>query len=248
MDLWICGFVNGVLLGARVMMMVVKGEEDAFLSLAEALDLADLLGRDIQTGLGAELSSALETDNDRVRDVHIASDIDLDKQEVDGELLDLDVNGGLDLGRKGGSNLVRDLDRGLGCQLDGILDNVVSLELDTGSIVLGAALGDEGSKVGAQVGRELSLDLNIDFVADSGLDRGLEGGGELGTETEIDVDKTAGRERERRKESKQKRLSKQELSFCGASHAPFFPIGERLRRALSESTRGQTPTGESDKV
>jgi len=175
----------------RCGVMSGRGGGYSYLSLAEALDLADLLGRDVQAGLGAELSGTLEADNDRVGDVDIASDIDLDQPEVDGELLDLDVNGGLDLGRERGSDLVRDLDRGLCRQLDGILDNVVGLELDASSIVLGAALGDEGSKAGAQVGRELGLDLDIDFVADGGLDRGAESGRELGAETEIDVDKTA---------------------------------------------------------
>ena len=76
------------------------------LSFAEALDLADLLGRDIQAGLGAQISSALESDDNRVGDIDITSDINLDQEQVDRELLDLDINGGLDLGRERGGDLV----------------------------------------------------------------------------------------------------------------------------------------------
>ncbi|KAI8596365.1 hypothetical protein EDD21DRAFT_388476, partial [Dissophora ornata] len=161
-----------------------------FLCGANGLDLAGLLDRDVSTGAGAKAGSLLEAEDDGVAHINIASDVDLDQPQVDGELLDLDIDGRLDLDIELGRNLVSNLGRGLGRQLDSVLDNVLGLELDAGSIVVGAALGDDGSEVDAEVGRELSLDLSVDLGLDSGLDRGLEGSRQLGSKSKVDVNET----------------------------------------------------------
>jgi len=161
------------------------------LDRADGLDLADLLGANVGTGLGADTGSGLVLQSDRLGDLDITRDADLDQQQVDGELLDLGVNAGLDLDRQLGLDLGGNLDRGLGGELDGIRDNVLGLDLDAGSIVVGATLGDDGGNVSLQVGSELGLDLGIDLSLDRGLDRGLEGSRQLGTETEIKVNESA---------------------------------------------------------
>lgn len=158
---------------------------------ADGLDLADLLGADVGTGLGADTDSGLELQSKGLGDLDIARDTDLDQEQVDGELLDLGINAGLDLGRQLGLDLGRDLDRGLGGKLDGIRDNVLGLELDAGSILLGATLADDGGNVDLQVGGELGLDLGINLGLDGSLERGLEGRRQLGTETEIKVNESA---------------------------------------------------------
>ncbi|KAI9232144.1 MAG: hypothetical protein BYD32DRAFT_429070 [Podila humilis] len=158
------------------------------LSGADGADLGSLLGNNVSAGLDDEASSSLELNTDRVGDIDTSGDVNLDQDQVDGELLDLDVNGGLDLGLDLGSNLGRDLGRGLGGQLDGLLDNLLGLELNAGGILLGALLDDDGGNVNLQVSGELGLDLGIDLGLDSSLDGSGESSRELGTKTEVNVD------------------------------------------------------------
>ena len=161
------------------------------LSGADGADLGSLLGNNVSAGLDNEASGSLELDADRVGDIDTSGDVNLDQDQVDGELLDLDVNGGLDLGLDLGGNLDRDLGRGLGSQLDGFLDNLLGLELNAGGILVGALLDNDGGNVSLQVGGELGLDLGIDLGLDGSLDGSGESSRELGTETEVNVDEAA---------------------------------------------------------
>lgn len=161
------------------------------LSGADGTDLGSLLGNNVGASLNDEASGSLELDADRVGDIDTAGDVNLDQDQVDGELLDLDVDGGLDLGLDLGGNLGSDLGRGLGGQLDSLLDDLLGLELDAGGVLVGALLDDDGTNVDLEVGSELGLDLGIDLGLDGSLDGGGESSRELGTETEINVDEAA---------------------------------------------------------
>lgn len=121
-------------------------------------------------------------------DIEIACHVDLDQPQVDRELSNRNVDRGSDPSLELGVNLLRNLGRSLGRELDRILDNVLGLKLDTGSIMLRAALVDDSSKVGAEISLEMRLELKIDLVLDSGFDGGAKDRGQLGAESEIELD------------------------------------------------------------
>jgi hypothetical protein len=161
------------------------------LSRANGLDLADFLDRDVSAGLGAELNGGAVAGNHRVGNLDVAGDIDLDQEQVDRELLDLGFDSLLDLDVQLASELLGDLGRSLVGDLDSILDNVLGLELDAGSVMGRATLSNDSGKVGAEVGGVLGLDGSISLSLDGALDGGMKSRGKLGAKTEIDVDKAA---------------------------------------------------------
>ncbi len=121
-------------------------------------------------------------------DVEIACHVNLDQPQVNGELSNLNIDRGSNSRLELGVNLLRDLGRSLGCELDCILDNVLGLKSDAGSVVLRAALVDDGSEVSAEIGLEVGLELQINLVLHSCFDGSAEDRGQFGAESEIELD------------------------------------------------------------
>lgn len=175
----------------------MRGEEKKLLLLngADGLDGNDLLSLDLGSSRGADTGSSLELGSNGLSNLNLTSNINLDQQQVDRELLDLQINSGLDLGRERSLDLGLDLGRGLDGQLGSLGDNLLGLKVDASGVMGGADLGDDVSNVNLEVGSELGLDLSINLGLDSSLDGGLKSAGQLGTQTEVSVDQSAMRDK-----------------------------------------------------
>ncbi len=155
----------------------------------ESLDLGNQRCLDLGADLGSDADDELELGSDTGRDLDVTSDMDLDQEQVDLELLKLQVDASLDSGSEVGADAGFDLGRGLESEIDSSLDNQMSILFDACAVLAGADAKDDRANVCLQVSSELRLDLEVNLSLDSSLDRGLELGGNFGTKTNINVNK-----------------------------------------------------------